>query len=84
LIPINAARDGCRHKHATSVKRTVGAFVPEPSKVAERLLAHARLCRHIAEQSWSEEAAQRLSALADECTRAAAELAPSDSAHHDT
>jgi hypothetical protein len=57
--------------------------VPEPSKVAERLLAHARLYRHIAEQSWSEEDARQLGALADECTRAAAELTPSDSEHRD-
>lgn len=58
--------------------------MPKPSKVAERLLAHARLCRHIAEQSWSEEAAQRLSALADECTRAAAELAPESPGPHNS
>ncbi|MCK9918865.1 hypothetical protein MXD81_58055 [Microbacteriaceae bacterium K1510] len=57
--------------------------MPKPSKVAERLLAHARLCQRIAEQSWSEEAAQKLSALADECTRAAAELTPENAGSHD-
>lgn len=46
------------------------------SAVAERLRAHARLCHHIAEQSWSEEAAGRLTRLADECERAAAEADP--------
>jgi len=45
--------------------------VPNASKIAERLLAHARLCRQIAEATWSEEVAQKLGRLADECTRAA-------------
>lgn len=44
--------------------------------VAERLRAHARLCRHIAEQSWSEETASRLGRLAEACTRAAKEADP--------
>jgi histone H3/H4 len=50
-------------------------LVAQSSKIAERLLAHARLCRQIAEQSWSEDAAARLERLADECTSAAANLA---------
>jgi len=49
-------------------------MAPHCFQVAERLLAHARLCRHIAEQSWSEESAEKLSALADACTRAAAQI----------
>jgi len=44
--------------------------------VAERLRAHARLCQHIAEQSWSEEAAGRLTRLAYECEQAAADADP--------
>lgn len=56
--------------------------VPKSSKIAERLLAHARLCRHIAEQSWNEETAHKLDTLAQECVRAAAELATDpDDAH---
>lgn len=54
-------------------------IVPKSSKIAERLLAHARLCQHIAEQSWNEETARELDTLAKECVRAAAELAtPAD------
>jgi hypothetical protein len=52
--------------------------VSHSAKIAERLLAHARLCRHIAEQSWSEETAHKLDRLANECARAAAELLPDD------
>jgi 3-methyladenine DNA glycosylase AlkC len=48
--------------------------VPNASKIAEHLLAHARLCRQIAEQSWNEQTAETLSRLADECTRAATDL----------
>lgn len=48
--------------------------VPNAPKIAERLLAHARLCRQIAEATWSEEVAQKLGRLADECTQAAAEV----------
>ncbi len=43
------------------------------SKIAERLRAHAKLCRQIASASWSEESAQELTRLAEECARAAAE-----------
>ena len=41
------------------------------SKVAERLRAHARLCRHIAEESWNEAIAGELGHLADLCVAAA-------------
>jgi hypothetical protein len=44
----------------------------QPSKIAERLLAHARLCRNIADSSWNEEMAGKLEQLADECVRATA------------
>lgn len=52
--------------------------VSHSAKIAERLLAHARLCRHIAEQSWSEETAHKLDRLANECVRAATELLPGE------
>jgi hypothetical protein len=45
--------------------------VPNSQQLAERLRAHGRLYRHIAEQSWSETKAEELLGLADECTRAA-------------
>ena len=43
------------------------------SKIAERLRAHAKLCRQIASVSWNEESAQELTRLAEECARAAAQ-----------
>jgi hypothetical protein len=46
--------------------------MPQSSKIAERLLAHARLCRNIADSSWNEAMAGKLERLADECVRAAA------------
>jgi hypothetical protein len=45
--------------------------VSQSSKIAERLLAHARLCRQIAGASWNEASAERLEQLAAECDRAA-------------
>lgn len=48
------------------------------TRLAERLMAHARLCQHIAEQSWNEDVACKLKNLADECVRAAAELSAAD------
>jgi len=41
--------------------------------VAGRLLAHAKLCRQMATQTWNEEIAKELRKLADECARAAVE-----------
>jgi hypothetical protein len=69
---------GCVHK------RTVDAAVHQPpqetvspsSKLAERLLAHARLCRQIARQTWNEETAAELEKLAAECDLAAANAPP--------
>jgi hypothetical protein len=46
------------------------------SQLAERLLAHARLCRQIAHQCLNEETAAELEKLADECDLAAAKAPP--------
>lgn len=46
------------------------------SQIAERLLAHARLCRQIAGASWDEATAAKLEQLAEECERAAACAGP--------
>jgi len=46
------------------------------SAVADRLLAHARLCEQIAQDCWSEQSAEELRRMARECSRAAAEMAP--------
>jgi len=48
----------------------------QSAKVTERLLAHAKLCRQIAGDSWNEAMAEKLEQLADECTRAAASAGP--------
>lgn len=52
--------------------------MPNSKYLAERLRAHARLYRHIAEQTWSEDKAAELVRLADECARAAKVVAASD------
>jgi len=46
------------------------------ARIAERLLAHARLCREIALTSLNAEIAQKLTTLAEDCTRTAEELQP--------
>jgi hypothetical protein len=46
------------------------------SKVAERLRAHARLCRQIAHESWNETTAIELTRLADQCIEAADNIEP--------
>ena len=46
------------------------------SQLAERLLAHALLCRQGARQSWHEETAAELEKLAAECDLAAAMAPP--------
>ena len=48
----------------------------QPSPMAERLLAHARLCQEIARASWNEEIAHRLERLAEDCIRAAGDAEP--------
>jgi hypothetical protein len=45
--------------------------VPHARDLADRLRAHARLYRHIAEETWNEDKAQELMRLADECAVAA-------------
>ena len=47
-----------------------------PSRVAERLRAHANLCRQIAHASWNETIAIELTRLADECIKAAEKIEP--------
>lgn len=49
--------------------------VPNSRYLADRLRAHARLYRHIAEEMWNEDKAQELVRLANECTFAADSIA---------
>ena len=46
------------------------------SAVAERLLAHARLCEQIAQDCLNEETAAELRRMARKCTHVAARVAP--------
>jgi hypothetical protein len=46
---------------------------PHKSKVAERLLAHARLCRQMASRSLDEALGEKLLKMADDCVDAAAD-----------
>lgn len=48
------------------------------TKFAQRLLAHARLYRQIAGESWNEKTADELEQLAQECERAAVDAGPDD------
>ena len=48
------------------------------SKLAERLHAHALLCREIAHECMNVETAAELEKLADECDQAAAKAPPTD------
>jgi hypothetical protein len=47
---------------------------PSSAAIAQRLLAHARLCVEIAQGCWNDETAARLRAMARECTLAAAQM----------
>ncbi len=69
---------GCVHKCTVNavVDETPQDPVSPSSKLAERLLAHARLCRQIARQSWNEETAAELEKLAAECDLAAQQAPP--------
>ncbi|MGN6572622.1 MAG: hypothetical protein ACTHLO_14535 [Pseudolabrys sp.] len=49
--------------------------MPNSRYLADRLRAHARLYRHIAEETWNEDRAQELVRLADECIYAADSIA---------
>ena len=46
--------------------------MPQANKVAERLLAHARLYRKIAHASWNEDVAAEAQQKANNCVRDAA------------
>ena len=48
----------------------------QPSTIAERLLAHARLCREIADATLNEETASKLERLAQDCIEAARDAEP--------
>ena len=48
---------------------------PNSATIAERLLAHSRLCEQIARECWSDETAEKLRQMARDCARAAAEIA---------
>jgi hypothetical protein len=52
--------------------------MPDRSKIADRLLAHATMCEKAASLSWDEAIAFELEKLAEDCRQAAAvcELAP--------
>jgi 3-methyladenine DNA glycosylase AlkC len=53
------------------------------SKVAARFLVHAELCRRMASETWSEDVAQELEQLADECARAAEDPKAEDAQSED-
>ncbi len=59
---------------------------PRFSAIAERLLAHARLCEEIARKCRNKETALKLRRLARDCTQTAAEIESDRSAritvHH--
>jgi hypothetical protein len=48
----------------------------KPSRMAERLRAHASMCQHAASLSWDEAIAFELEKLANDCRQAAAACEP--------
>lgn len=50
--------------------------MPHPSTMAERLLAHARICREIAHTTLNKQTARELELLAEDCIRAARDAEP--------
>ncbi len=56
------------------------AFVPA-DKVAERLRAHANLCRQIAQETWNEVIAGELDSLAEQCLATADNIDADAMAH---
>jgi hypothetical protein len=48
----------------------------DTSKIAERLLTHAAMCRQAASLCWNEEIAVELERLADDCRQAALACRP--------
>jgi len=71
LIFLKAATGGCRHETGMS----------QPSTIVERLLAHARICREIADTTLNEEIARKLEELAEDCIRAARDIKPAPRFH---
>ena len=53
---------------------------PNLSVIAERLLAHARLCEEIAEECRDDEIAHKLRGMAQDCTQTAAQIVWTQSA----
>lgn len=80
LTSINLRRTAACTNASMSSHDRVSSPVPNERRIAERLLAHARLCRQIAEAAVSHEVAQAFGRLADECVRAAAEVDPDGAA----
>jgi hypothetical protein len=66
LIFLNATMHGCTHEDSMS----------KPSTIAESLLAHARICREIADATLNEETAGKLERLAMDCIQAARDAEP--------
>jgi hypothetical protein len=75
LTSINALKPGLGH----TVTMSSPATSPRFSAIAERLLAHARLCEEIAQECRNQETARKLRRLARECTQTAAEIESSGS-----
>jgi hypothetical protein len=75
LTFINAAVGNRWHEGAMLPNHTI-QLAPRASAIAQRLLAHARLCEQIALECCNEATAEKLKRMAQECTRAAAQMAP--------
>ena len=58
-------------------------FMSEPQKMAERLLAHAKMCREVASECWNEELAADFNELALECIEAAVACKQQPNLHND-
>jgi uncharacterized protein (DUF433 family) len=56
----------------------------EPPKMAERLLAHAKLCREVASECWDNELAADFNKLALECIEAAVACKQQPNLQNDT
>jgi len=54
----------------------MNAAMKHPPAIVERLLAHARICREIANATFNEETARKLDRMAEECLKAASETDP--------
>jgi hypothetical protein len=66
LTFLNVPTRGCGQK----------ASMSQPSTIAERLLAHARIRREIADATLNEETASELERLAEDCIQAARDADP--------